>query len=442
MLVTWPLVMLLLDWWPLQRVSSFKFSVSSSGTASPSTLNLLARRSGVETAQLSTLVFEKLPFFVLAAVMSVVTFIVQQRSGVMGLIENLPLGARAENALISYCRYLGKLFWPEDLAVFYPYSRHWPMGEVLLAGVLLLSITVLCIVVRRRYPFMLMGWLWYVGTLVPVIGLVQVGDQSLADRYTYIPSIGVLVLVIWGAYELTRRWRNRVMIWSVAGCGAIILCVGMTRQQLGYWQDSETLFRHALEVTENNCIARNGLGFALYQKGQLDAAISQFQEAIQLNPDFAEGHKNLGFTFGIKGDFAGAISQYQEVVRLEPDDAGVHYSLGIALDQKGRLDDAISQYREAVRLEPDDAGAHYNLGTALGRKGQTAEAIRQFEETLRLKPDFAEAHYNLGTALGLKGQIDQAISEFQEAIRLKPGFAEARSNLVHALQIKNAPSSR
>ena len=227
---------------------------------------------------------EKLPFFGLAAVASVVTFVVQQRGGAFEEGENLPLGARSGNALISYCRYLGKLFWPTDLAVFYPHPGYWPLEQVLLAGGLLLGITVLFFATRRRYPFLLMGWLWFCGTLVPVIGLVQAGSVAMADRFTYMPSLGVLIIAIWGAYELTRRWRYHVIALSVAGCAAIVLCFGLTRQQLGYWKDSETLFRHALEVTENNYLAHNNLGHVLVKKGQIDEAISQFQEAIRLKP--------------------------------------------------------------------------------------------------------------------------------------------------------------
>ena len=311
MLVTWPLVMLLLDWWPLKR-----FKVQGSGF------------------RVRSLVWEKAPFFGLAVVASIVTFVVQKRGGVVMSFESLPLGARGGNALISYCRYLGKLFWPVDLAVFYPHPGYWPMGKVLLAGVLLLGITELCVVVRRRYPFMLIGWLWYVGTLVPVIGLVQVGDQAMADRYTYIPSLGVLILVIWGANELTRQWRHQLMILSVAGCGAIILCLGMTRRQLGYWQDSETLFRHALEVTKNNYLAHDNLGDILSQKGRTDEAISQFQEAIRLKPDDENAHYNLGAAFSHKGRTDGAINQFQEAIRLKPDDAEAHFDLGLILGQK------------------------------------------------------------------------------------------------------------
>ena len=222
------------------------------------------------------LVTEKIPFFALAAVASVVTFMVQKHGGAVVSVENLPLGARSGNALISYCRYLGKLFWPTDLAVFYPHPGYWPMEQVLLAGGLMLGISVLLFVKRRRYPFLLMGWLWFCGTLVPVIGLVQSGEQAMADRFTYVPSLGVLILAIWGAYELTRRWRYHVIALSVAGSAAIVLCMALTRQQLGYWQDSETLFRHALEVTENNYLAHNNLGDALIKKGQIDEAISQY----------------------------------------------------------------------------------------------------------------------------------------------------------------------
>ena len=409
MLVTWPFVMLLLDYWPLERF---------------------------QPSRALRLVVEKIPFFALAAVASVVTFMVQKHEGAVAAGENLPLGARSGNALISYCRYLGKLFWPTDLAVFYPHPGYWPMEQVLLAGGLILGISVLLFVKRRRYPFLLMGWLWYCGTLVPVIGLVQVGGQAMADRYTYIPSLGVLILAIWGAYELTRRWRYHVIALSVAGSAAIVLCLALTRQQLGYWKDSETLFRHALEVTENNHIAHNNLGTALDKKGQIDEAISQFQEAIRLKPDYAEAHNNLGIALDKKGQTDEAISQFQEAIRLKPDYAEAHNNLGNALDKKGQSDEAISQFQEAIRLKPDDASAYYNLGTALDKKGQSDEAISQFQEAIRLKPDYAEAHDNLGVALGRKGQTDEAISQFQEAIRLKPDDASAYYNLGTALDKK------
>jgi len=386
MLVTWPFVMLLLDYWPLGRVSNVECRVSR------------ARH----------LVAEKIPFFALAIVMSGVTFVAQKQTGTLAVVENLSLGARSANALISYCRYLGKLFWPSDLAIFYSYAGKWPLDLVIMAGGLILGLTVLFIVQRRRHPFLLMGWLWYLGTLVPVIGLVQVGDQAMADRYAYIPSLGVLILTIWGIYELTRRWRYQEQALSVAGCAVIVLCCGMTRQQLGYWKDDETLFRHALEVTEHNYVAHNGLGNALDEKGQSAAAIDQFQEAIRLKPDFADACYNLGNVFG----------------------------------KNGQTDAAIRQFQEAIRLKPDFAEAYNNLGFALGMTGQTDAAIRQFQEAIRLKPDFAEAHNNLGFALGIKGQTDEAIRQFQEAIHLKPDFAQARNNLARALQMKNAPPGR
>ncbi len=408
MLVTVPCVLLLLDYWPLQRFKPNR-----------------ARQ----------LVMEKIPFFALTAAASVVTFVVQKHGGAVAMVEDLPLGARIGSALISYCRYLGKLFWPTDLAVFYPHPRYWPMEQVLLAGVLIAGISVLLFVKRRRYPFLLMGWLWFVGTLVPVIGLVQVGEQTMADRFTYVPSLGVLIMAIWGAYELTRRWRYQVMVLSVAGCVAIVLCLGLTRQQLGYWKDSETLFQHALEVTENNYLAHKALGGALLKKGQIDEAISQYQEAILLIPGYAEAHYNLGNALGRQGQIDEAISQFQEAIRLKPDYAEAYNNLGIALGRQGQIDEAIRQFREAIRLKPDYADAHNNLGTALGRQGQIDEAISQYREAIRLKPDYADAHNNLGIALGRKGQTDEAINQFQEAIRLKPDYADAHYNLGAALAV-------
>jgi hypothetical protein len=312
MLVTWPFVLLLLDYWPLQRVTGDQWQVAS----------------------ILRLVQEKIPFFALAAAASIVTFVVQKQGGAVMAVESFPLGARVGNALISYCRYLEKMFWPTDMAVFYPHPGYWPLEKVLLAGFFLFGISMLLWMKRERYPFLLMGWLWFVGMLVPVIGLVQVGGQAMEDRYTYIPSLGVLIIAVWGAYELARGWRYHQIALLVSGSVAIALCFAVTRQQLGYWQDSETLFRHTIEVSENNWIAHNNLGNTLFHKGQTDEAISQYQEAIRLKPNFALAH----------------------------------YNLGIALAKKNQIDEAIDQYRETIRLKPDFAQAQTNLARALEKE--------------------------------------------------------------------------
>jgi Tfp pilus assembly protein PilF len=347
------------------------------------------------------LVGEKIPFLVLAALSSVVTVAVQRQGGALGGLESLPLGARVGNGLISYCRYLGMLFWPTKLAVYYPHPGQWPLGEVVLAGGLLLGISAL--VLRwRRYPFLLMGWLWFVGTLVPNIGLVQAGGVAMAVRFTYIPSIGVLILIVWGASELIGRRNYGAVALSVAEGAAIVLCVALTRQEIGYWRDSETLLWHALAATRDNWFAHYNVGTLLGEKGQTDEAIRQFQEAVRLRPDYAKARINLG----------------------------------VALGQRNRTDEAIRQFQEVLRLQPDYADAHYNLGTALGRKGRTDEAIGQFQEALRLQPDYPQARCNLGIALNQKGRTDEAIRQFQEALRLQPDYPSARRNLDAALAAK------
>ena len=412
MLVTWPFVTLLLDYWPLRR------------------FNLSTRKSHLSTVM--SLVAEKIPFFALAALGSIVAFAVQQHGHSFAVGEGLPLGARVGNALISYCRHLGKLFWPTDLAVFYPHPGFWPLVIGLLAGGLVVGLSVVFWVLRQ-YSYLLVGWLWFVGMLVPVIGLVQTGGQAMADRHTYLPSLGVLILATWGAYELTRGSRYQVLVLSVSGGAAIALCVALTRQQLGYWVDSEALFRHTLEVTQNNDMALSNLGIALDKKGQIDGAICQFQEALRLRPDSPGAHYDLANALQEKGQLEKAISQYQEAIRLKPNHADDHNNLGNALDKKGQLGEAVRQYEEAIRLKPDHALAHNNLGIALGREGQMNEAIREFQETLRLEPGYADARFNLAVALGQKGQADEAIRQFQETLHIKPDYAEARFNLAVVL---------
>ena len=442
MLVTFPFVMFLLDYWPLRRlrfsmppVGRSKFEVRSLKFVFSHSC-LIRVKSVAKNPCLWRLVFEKIPFFALAAAASVVTFVVSKHGGTLAAVEKLPLGARSGNALISYCHYLGKMFWPTDLAVFYPHPGHWPIEKVLLAGGLMVGMSVLLFAKRRRYPCLLMGWLWYCGMLVPAIGLVQVGAFAMADRYTYIPSLGVFILAIWGAYELAGRWRFHAIVLSVVGSLTIVLCLAMTRQQLRYWKNNETLFRHALDATENNYVAHNNLGNALLKKGQIDSAMSHYQEAIRLKVGYAEAYNNLGTALDEKGQIDEAISQFQDAIRLKPDYAAPYNNLGNDLVRKGKIDEAISHYQQAIRLKPDDAEARSNLGIALGRKGQTDEAIRQFQEAIRLGPGSSEAHSNLGTVLGRKGRIDEAISQFQEAVRLQPDYALAYNNLGVALGMK------
>jgi protein O-mannosyl-transferase len=381
-LVTWPFVMLLLDYWPLGRLD-------------------LSTLHGLRST-LFRLMWEKVPFFVLVGLSCLATFLVQEHAGALGPGEGLPLGARVGNALISYCRYLGKMFWPANLAVAYPHPGHWPLAGVLLAGGLLLGVSALVWLQRRRHPYLLVGWLWYCGTLVPMSQVIQTGNHAMADRWNYVPSLGVLVLAVWGVCALTRGWRYRVLARSVAGGAAILACLAVTRHQIGYWKNSEALLRHTLDITENNYLAHRNLGFTYYMKGQMDEALSQFQKAVLLEPDAAEAYDHLGITFFNKGQLDEAIRQFGKALRLNPDYADAHYNLGVLFYQQGRTDHASRQFQETIRLKPDHAEAHQNLGVTLGLEGHTEEAVRQFQEALRLKPDYADARKNLDLLLAPK----------------------------------------
>jgi tetratricopeptide (TPR) repeat protein len=397
--VTLPCVLLLLDWWPLGR---FK------------------------TVGAWLLIREKISFFALSAAVSVVTMVMQEQEGAMTTLQNLSPGLRIENTVVSYCRYLGELFWPVKLAIFYPHRGYWPLNQLLLAIIFLTGLSLFFWAQRKQHPFLIAGWLWFVGTLVPVIGLVQVGFQAMADRYTYIPSVGVLLLLVWGAFALARQRRQWLAGLSVAGLTAAAYCLALTQHQLGYWRDSETLFRHDLEVTDNNPIARNNLGDALLNLNQTNAAISEFQEALRLMPDDASIQYNLGVALTMKGQDDAAARYFQAAIRLKPNYAEPHSFLGLALNKKGQTNAAISEFEAAIRIDPDNSEAHNYLGNLLALKGQTDEAISQFQKTLRLKPNYADAHYNLANALLIQGQTNMAIEQFQETVRFKPDDADAR----------------
>ena len=455
MAVTLPFVLLLLDYWPLNRFQTFPLGPVPKTAARPSSFS-------PQSSNLWRLVAEKIPFLVLAAAASVITLAVQRNTGAVQTLTRFPFMARVGNALIAYCGYLGKLFYPVKLAAFYPHPGAWPASQVLLALFLLAGISVLVVALRRQHPYLLIGWLWYAGTLVPAIGLVQVGAQAIADRYTYIPLIGVCIMLAWSAYDLTSRWRYQRIVLCAGAVTILLCCTAVTRRQIAYWADSETLFRRALAVTKNNALAHLNLGVAMGEKGRPEAfseletaaslapdapdlhlkvgdalaafgypddAIAHYQEAISLKPDLAEAHNSLGVILSKKQQFDEAISQFQAVLRLSPGSADAHDQLGLVLGQAGRLDEAVSQFREAIRLKPDLAEAHNHLGVVLIRKSQFDEAITRFQQALSLKPNYPDAHVNLGVALYNKGDSDQAISQFQQALKLQPGHAQARTNL-------------
>lgn len=411
MLVTWPCVMLLLDYWPLGR-----FQPGS-------------RRQ---------LVLEKIPFFVAVLATAVVTLAVQQHAGAVATGTQLSFSMRFENALISYCRYLEMFFWPANLAVFYPLPAHWAWFAVLPAMVLLFAISALALWKRREYPFLPVGWFWFLGTLVPVIGLVQVGDQALADRYMYLPSLGLLVMVVWGVHAITRRWKEQSLALSIAGTVVVFVGVTMTGQQIGYWKDSETLFRHALDVTTDNYIADNNLAAVLIDRGEYDEAISRLQEAIRVKPYDVAAIFNLGNAFYHSGQFDNAIAEYQDALRLDSGNLNLHLNLGNAFYKELRFDDAIAEYQQVAHLDPGNAVVHNNLGETLAKKGQTDDAIAQYREAIRLKPDYAQAYNNLGYLLQKNGRIPEAISQYQRALQVNPNYDLARNNLAAAEKMLNA----
>ncbi len=316
MLVTWPFVMLLLNYWPLGRMQHARAGDTHHATRSTPDVSRCALC--VPGSALLRLVWEKVPFFVLSGLSCVLTYLTEGgRRAAPGLLAS-PALLRLENAFVAYARYLGKTFWPVRLAVPYTQPDHWTWPAVGGSAMVVLGACLVVLWLGRRRPCLLVGWCWFLGTLIPVIGLTKGWGTFMADRFTYVSSVGVLIVVIWGAYELTCRWRYAVPALSVVGGAAGVLCLALTRQQLGYWKDSETLFLHVLEVTENNSLAHNNLGNALLEKGQTDEAIRQFQEALRLKPHYDMAHNNFGNALLQKGQTDEAIRQYQEALRLKP----------------------------------------------------------------------------------------------------------------------------
>ncbi len=418
MLVTLPFALLLLDYWPLRRLLLHEPVV----TGIP-----VSRRGGAATV--GKLIREKWGLFALSAAASVVTCLTQNLGGAAVPGRELTLGARVANAAISYIHYIGGLFWPTDLAVIYPYPAAWPMWQIVVAVLVLAAVTVLAWRAAKPRPYLMVGWLWFIGTLVPVIGLVQVGRQAMADRYTYIPMIGLGVMLVWGAAELLARVRQGHLVGSALAILALIGCAVTTRHQLGYWKDSFTLFTHTLAVTQNNALAHNNLGTALAALGRRDEALVHYAQAVRLQPADPVMQNNLGAALAKAGQIEAAMEHYQAALHARPDFDEAHNNLGAALAALGRWDEAVAHFRRALAARPDYAEAHNNLGGVLAMQQKHAEAVEHYAAAIRLTPNAAGAHLNYALSLEKLGRAEEALAQFDEAQRLDARSAEAAFNL-------------
>jgi tetratricopeptide (TPR) repeat protein len=379
---------------------------------------------------------EKIPFFALSAISSIVTAIGQQKVGAMESLEILPIGARIGNALISYIRYIGMTIYPHGLAVFYPHKGTPSAWEVVLAAAFLLIATLIIIRWAAKMPYLATGWLWYLGTLVPVIGIIQVGTQSMADRYTYIPIIGLFVATAWAIPDIARNWRYRQYILAAGAVIVLSALMFSTWTQVKYWQNSITLFEHAIQVTDNNYLAHNNLGVALSDAGKKEEAMAHYREAIRIKPSYENAYFNLGNNLSTQGRTDEAIVCYQEALRLRPNYAKAHNNLATLLISKKMFKEAIGHYQEALKTDPTNPGTHYNLGAAWMSIDYYEEAIGQFQQALGINPRFIEAHNAWGIALARSGKTGEAIDHFRKALWLKPNYAPARNNLETALEVQ------
>ena len=397
MLVTLPCVLLLLDYWPLNR--------------------------GIRW-------LDKIPLFALSIASSIVTFMVQKQGGaIYPFAEKLGVGARLANAGVAYVCYLAKTFLPEELAVLYPHPGHWPWWQVAGAAMILLLITAAVAAFAKARPYLAVGWFWFLGTLVPVIGLVQVGEQYMADRYTYIPLIGIFMALVWGVSDMLAAVAQRRVALGFATAVALAMCVVGTLRQLRYWENSITLFARAVKVTGPNATARYNLAQALSVRGHLKEAVPHYEAALNIRPKYPEALNNLGFTKALLGEWTAATNFYARAVDLSPQWAPVHLNYGFALLHLGKPQEARASFEQSLDKNPNVPMAHFGYGKALMATGDVDAGIAQIREALRQQPHYPEAIFYLGLALVEKGQVEAGLKEVQHAARLSPQAPDVHFHL-------------
>ena len=463
-LVTLPLVLLLLDYWPLGRWRGAGSRERGAGEK--------GRKGEREKGSISPapfppfspspflrLVLEKVPLLLLSA--GCCGEVVSQ-TGNLDSLKSVPLPGRIANALVSYAVYLGQIFWPSGLAAFYPYTENLPAWQVAVAVLVLAVVSLAALLSWRSRPALLVGWLWYLGTLVPVIGLVKFARHSGADRYSYLSQIGLYIAVVWGLGRWERgagsreqggkgeRGKGRIPpspflpfpLSSFLPCSSALLLAALMAcawQQTSYWQDSERLWTRALACTSNNGLAHDNLAKALAGRGRVDAAIAQYRQALEIQPDDMKTHDNLGSLLAGRGRIAEAMGHFQKALEIDPDDVKAHVKLGMVMAGRGEVGEAIGHYLKALEIQPDCMEAYNNLGVALVGRGQVAAAIAYYRKALDIQPDEATVHCNLGKALARSGRVGEAIAHFQRAVEIQPDNATAHYLLADALA--GAPST-
>jgi Tfp pilus assembly protein PilF len=461
MIVTLPFVLLLLDYWPLGRFRT--------GKAEPLALFVIKewKSKTPHRAFITPLLLEKAPLFFLCLFSTVLSYLSSRSLGFVISAETVPYGLRIKNAVVSYISYIGKMIWPNDLAVFYPYPDRVPLWKFAAALLLLSVVSILVFRASRRAPFLVVGWLWYLGTLVPVTGIVQQGLwPALADRFAYIPLIGLFIMVVWGvSWLLTKEpFLKRCLPVSA---GIVFLLLGArTFSQAQYWRNSEVLFEHAIQVTAENHLAHHNLGAALRKQGKPQKAESHYREALSIMPHnaefhtslaaalvdqgaleeatthvskaltdvphYAEAHLVMGIIFWRQGKTEKALSHFHKTLDIKPL-AEAHHNIALVLAEQGKSEEAVAHYYKALEIKPL-AETHHDLGLTLAAQGHLEEAVRHYREALRIKPDHAGAHNDLGVALSFQGKMREAVHHFREALRVNPEYIEARHNLSLVLE--------
>jgi protein O-mannosyl-transferase len=388
MIVTLPFVLLLIDYWPLNRLKSCHSKA----------LNSVSQK----TTPIIYLIWEKSPLFILVALSCMMTYYAQKQVGSVAPLENIPFDARIANIIVSYLSYIVKMIYPFNLAVFYPFPETITWLHFNGAGLMLAAISMIALIKINQWPYVAVGWLWFLGTMVPVIGFVQIGAQSMADRYTYIPIIGLFIIITWWIPALLENFRYKRVFFIASAISIIGILTVLSWKQVGYWKNSITLFEHALRVTSDNYLAHNNLGNALSHQGETHEAIRHYQKALKINPKNEKAHFNLAIIFS----------------------------------RQNRAQDAMLHYRKALDINPDFEKAHFNLGVMLQKMGKNEEAIAHYQRAIQIKPDFREAYINLGVALLQQGNRDGAIDCFQKALEITPDDMKAKNLLKKARMIK------